>query len=723
MRSAASRAVWPGWKGLPYLVLLLALLFAALATYHVASATVARDALRFQNIVARTQDSIQARLDTYLALLRASGGLFAAQESVSRTQFRSYVERLDLEQHYPGIQGLGFSLKLGPQHREGVVAQIRRQGEQSFRIWPEHERAEIHTIVYIEPPDERNRAALGYDMFTDPVRRAAMERARDTGLPAASAMVTLVQEIDPEKQPGFLIYAPVYRFGTAPRDETARRAALIGFVYGAFRMGDLLEGIFGRQSYRSVEFELFDGPQPLADNLLYRSERLAEDVWKSRPAFVATSYIPIAGHTWSLRFVPGAQFELASARGLTLQITLAGALAALLLFAVTRAQVRARATAEQAAALLQRSEAALRESDTRYRLATKATSDVIWDWDVTTGAVRWNENVRTLFGYPADEVGPDIGWRRTTLHPQDRGRVVQSIQSALEAGEQHWQAEYRFRCRDGRYVVVADRSYIERDPAGERIRVVGAMQDITARKQAEHERERLIDALARSNRELDQFAYVASHDLRAPLRGISNLAQWIEEDMAEQANEDVRGHLRLLRSRIVRMDTLIDGLLRYARAGRERDKPEPVDTRALLGEVVDLLGPPEGTRIELAADLPILQTERLPLQQIFLNLLGNAIKYGHAEGEPAEVRISAREDGAFHEFTVEDHGEGIPPEYHAKVFAIFQTLQPRDKVEGTGIGLALVKKLVESRGGRVSVQSESGKGATFRFTWPILPAG
>jgi PAS domain S-box-containing protein len=231
---------------------------------------------------------------------------------------------------------------------------------------------------------------------------------------------------------------------------------------------------------------------------------------------------------------------------------------------------------------------------------------------------------------------------------------------------------------------------------------------------------RVAAALEQTNRELDAFAYAASHDLRAPLRGIANLAQWIKEDLEGQMREDTREMLDLLQTRMFRMESLIAGLLEYSRAGRGRHAPEQVDTSRLVQDVIDLLSPPPNMSITVARKLPKVEAERLPLQQIFLNLIGNAIK--HVRRVDAQVSVSARDAGEFYEFTVQDNGDGIPAEFQDRIWGIFQTLEVRDKVEGTGIGLALVKKLAEAHGGRAWVESGPGTGAAFRFLWPKQPA-
>ena len=228
-------------------------------------------------------------------------------------------------------------------------------------------------------------------------------------------------------------------------------------------------------------------------------------------------------------------------------------------------------------------------------------------------------------------------------------------------------------------------------------------------------------ALQRSNQDLDQFAYVASHDLKAPLRGIANLSQWLEEDLGDAVNDSARSQLGLLRNRVHRMEALIDGILEYSRAGRTSTTPERVSVQRVIADVLDLLQPPAHVHVDVAPDLPVLTTERLLLQQVFLNLIGNAVKHAGGVAEP-RISIGTRHTPDGMSFTVSDNGPGIAPAFHDRIWGIFQTLQPRDKVEGTGIGLALVKKIVQTRGGRVWLESAEGAGATFGFTWPARPA-
>ena len=275
---------------------------------------------------------------------------------------------------------------------------------------------------------------------------------------------------------------------------------------------------------------------------------------------------------------------------------------------------------------------------------------------------------------------------------------------------------------------------VTRFPGTGTARVVVSHENITERKLGEialaryaQEMAQTTQTLERANAELNQFAYVTSHDLKAPLRGIANLSLWIEEDLGETIGEDTRQHLELMRGRVHRMEAMIEGILQYSRVGRESVRLETVDVGKLLAEIVDLLAPPSHIHTEIMPPMPALTCERIRLEQVLMNLIGNAVKYHHPAG--GHVRVSCRllppdenTNAVFYEFSVTDDGPGIAAQYHDKIFQIFQTLQARDKVESTGIGLSLVRKIVESQGGRVWIESQEGWGATFRFTWPQIPA-
>lgn len=222
-------------------------------------------------------------------------------------------------------------------------------------------------------------------------------------------------------------------------------------------------------------------------------------------------------------------------------------------------------------------------------------------------------------------------------------------------------------------------------------------------------------ALGRSNRDLEDFAYAASHDLRAPLRSIANLTDWLEEDLGERLTETARGHLQRMRGRLHRLEAMVDGLLRYARAGRDLQAIDfPLDR--VVEQVVLEQGPVAPSTILVAPDLPALRGDPEAMRQVLGELVDNAFRHGGRAD--LTVRIAAIRRGRAWEVIVADNGRGIAEELHERIWGVFETLRPRDQVDGSGIGLALVRKLVESAGGRVWVDSRPGEGAAFRFTWP-----
>jgi PAS domain S-box-containing protein len=381
--------------------------------------------------------------------------------------------------------------------------------------------------------------------------------------------------------------------------------------------------------------------------------------------------------------------------------------------------------AQQATELQTRADA-LSESERRFRQVTEGIPQMVWitrpDGYHEYFNQRWYDYTGTKPGQTDGE-----GWSHL-LHPEDQAATFAAWQRALATGEPY-RVEYRFKNgTTGEYHWFIGEALPLRDKHNRIVKWFGTCTDIDQQKQQEVRLRQQTTALARAtaaleerNRELDQFAYITSHDLKAPLRGIANLSQWIEEDLGEQVTDDVRHQLELLRGRVHRMEALIDGILQYSRVGRTNVAAEQVDVASLVEDVIDLLAPPPTFTMEVAPGLPTLHTARVPLQQVFHNLLGNAIKHHHRPN--GHIRVCGEEAGEFWRFTIADDGPGIAPQYHQKIFQIFQTLAPRDKVEGSGLGLALVKKIVERQGGTIAVQSDVGQGTTFVWTWPKEEGG
>jgi PAS domain S-box-containing protein len=504
-RSPIERLPSRAW--IPISVLAGTLLLTGVASFYVQRAADARDQLRFERSVQEIHDAIDGRLETYVTLLRAGTGLFAASNAVELDEFRKFVAHLELPRHYSGIQGIGFSVRLTRDQKDQLTAKMRQAGYTDFQVQPEGDRPEYHSIIYLEPLDRRNRVAIGYDMFTEPVRRAAMEQARDTGLAVASGRVTLVQEIDKEKQPGFLIYAPVYRNDLPTSTVDERRAALIGFVYAPFRATDLLHGTLAHLEYRGIDFKVYDGAARSPENLLYDSAAQSNGTRRSNEHFMANTTARIAERPWSLSFTSGPDFESSGQLNFAFWTLLGGGLLSLLLFSITTSQTRAHVVAERALKELKQSEKSLRKSvaeqehaeaalrkseeelrvaNYRFRVAEEASKSFHYDWNLETDTVVRSENFTQVLGYRLDEIAHTWEAWKTLTHPDDFGMSkAEAIEYLDQLPGDILETEYRVRHKDGRYRNLYNRGIILRDERGKARRIIGQTVDITERKLAE----------------------------------------------------------------------------------------------------------------------------------------------------------------------------------------------------------------------------------------------
>ncbi|MEP6911548.1 MAG: CHASE domain-containing protein [bacterium] len=522
----------------PYLVLAASLLFTFIVSYRLAKVAEAEDRARFQASVQDIHASIESRLESYTALLRAGAGLFSANDSVKESGFRTFVKTLGLAEHYPGVQGMGFSIRLKPEARAAVIAARKLEGVADFHLWPESEREEYHAIIYLEPQDQRNRAGLGYDMFTEPSRRAPMESARDTGLPAASGRVTLFQNIDPKAiQPGFLIYAPVYRKDQQPANESERRVALLGFVFSAFRADDFFRGIVTGSSHENIEFAIYDGTDPTPDNLLHRSTGPHDAASANyQPRFAAFTNLNVAGRPWTISYSSRPAFDLALSKSGVPYLLAAGILISFLFFSVTRSQTRARAKAERSEAEVRESEtimrkileereqaeAAVKESEERYRELVENANDIVFTLDLAGKVTSVNRAVESITGYSQTEL---IGMNMADFLSPASTESARLMTERKLAGEERTNFEVDVRAKDGRPFTLEISSRLAMQ-LGKPVGVQGVARDITTRRQAE-EALRQADqrALSEYERLLERIAGLAqtlgtARDLLAIFRGL-----------------------------------------------------------------------------------------------------------------------------------------------------------------------------------------------------------
>lgn len=359
-------------------------------------------------------------------------------------------------------------------------------------------------------------------------------------------------------------------------------------------------------------------------------------------------------------------------------------------------------------------------TDVQSRKEAEAT--MVWQVKALEGAINgialldsdgryayMNQAHADIYGYDSPEELYGQLWH--VLYDEHNIKLIETEYMPHLAEHGFWHGDTRGKKRDGS-PIYTDLGLTGLEGGG----LICVCQDATERIKMTQSLRQYAAHLERTNQELDDFAYVASHDLKAPLRAIDNLASWIMEDAGHVLPEDSKTHLEQLRQRINRMERLLGDLLVYSRTGRFDSHVEKVCIKELVHEITDLLLLPEGFVIEMPSTMPSLFAARVPIKQVFLNLISNAVR--HHDRSEGRISIAWQDGGDHFEFSVSDDGPGIPAEYHDRIFLLFQTLKPRDEVEGSGIGLSIVKKLLQHHEGTIRVQSEVGKGSTFIFTWP-----
>lgn len=359
------------------------------------------------------------------------------------------------------------------------------------------------------------------------------------------------------------------------------------------------------------------------------------------------------------------------------------------------------------------------EHKERLELATSSAGIGVWDWNIESNILKWDERMYQVYGIDKSHFSNAYEAWQKTLHPEDKVKAEHDLELAIQ-GKVDFDTDFRVIWQDQSIHNIKAYGIVQRNDAGKAVRVIGVNWDITEKKEIENSLKQYALEIEEKNKDLEDFAHVASHDLKSPLLAIVTLSQWIEEDLEDHFTEESRKNMNLLRGRVERMECLIDDLLEYSRVGRKEYKSEIVDVKELVKEVLELIDLPSGFKIKISGELPTFQTVKLPLKEVFINLIWNAIKHHH-QPSSGEVTISVKTMEEFYQFRIRDNGPGIPPELHSKALQMFQTLQGRDELEGSGIGLALVEKIVKNYGGSLELVSEEEVGLSVIFKWPKTP--
>ncbi|MDI1231818.1 MAG: CHASE domain-containing protein [Methylobacter sp.] len=699
----------PGFRlALPWLILLTGLLGTGVASYSVKSGIEWNEYRRFAFYCDEIRLKIAARLDAHKQILLSGAAMFDASAQVTRQEWSVFVRRLSGDEHFNGIQGLGFSVWVPPEQLAVHQAQIRAEGFPAYRLSPQGKRDAYTSIIYLEPFNQRNLRAFGYDMYSEAVRRAAMQQARDQNNVSLSGKVMLVQESDNDLQAGTLMYVPVYQKNQPVDTVEQRRNALFGWVYSPFRMGDLLNKVmsnFDDEAMMHVHLRVYDGVvQP--ENLLYSSAEPAH-AESVQPLWQIDMASDFNGTLWTLQFeqITGTRSGIDYSK---MWITLgAGLSSTFLLFLLLRSNLNMRVNA---ASMADRLTKQLRESEQRFRLLADSAPVLIWLSDTDKQCYYFNKIWLAFTGRTLEQ---SLGDRWAgDLHPDDYQYCLDTYSAAFDRRES-FLMEYRLRRHDGVYRWLLDTGIPRFADDRTFLGYIGSCIDITEWKQ-------MSAKLNRAHAELRQFTHIAAHHLQEPTRRLVSFVQRLRSFLPlDELNEEALMSLYFIEQSATRQSALVSDIQVYLAADQPRS---PVREISMVDVVADLLEQRAALISDIGAQIYFegihpVYIDRPRLKDIFSILLDNALQYRHAE-HPLQIRISSELKAERAVYRFADNGIGIPEEYRERVFGVFERLQVQSDQNSTGIGLAIVRRIVESCDGSVILQETPGGGVTAVFDLP-----
>lgn len=664
---------------------------------------------QFQMLGEKVTEAIRKRLRDHEQILLGGAGLFDAVENVSREQWRTYVERLLLPDRYPGIQGVGFSQAIPQAERDAHVAHMRAQGYPNYDIHPPGQRELYTSIVYLEPFLRRNLAAFGYDMYSEPTRRRAMQRAAQLGETSITGKVTLLQETHGKVQAGVLLYVPVYRPSAPLTTPEQRMQALRGFVYSPYRVEDLMRGIL-RAADLPLALHIYASPGEEPEHLLYASSEAPEP---GSARFSQLQQLELYGQTWTLRMDSRPEFDERFHSNEALVFGLGLGLSLLVFFLTSSLALRhsrAQALANEMTRHIRQSKHDLRLSEERLSLALKGSNDGLWDLDLEAGSMFASPRAWEMLGYRPNELTCDLKlWERLTVAEdlaQQKARLAQTMLSNVD----HFTTELRLQHKHGHVVPVLLRGHIQRDPQGMAQRISGTLMDLTERKRVEQMK--------------NDFVSTVSHELRTPLTSISGALGLIVGGALGSAPPTMQQMLEIAYHNSLRLGHLINDLLDMEKIAAGKMSFELREHS--LGDLLEesrasnqALCEQHGVRCTLEHPTDVLVwVDGLRLQQVLGNFLSNAVKF---TPEGGEIRLHSSLRGTKVRISVTDQGPGIPEAFRSRVFEKFAQADASDSRQksGTGLGLAITKELIERMGGTVGFDCVPGQGTTFWCELPI----
>lgn len=723
----------------------------------------AKDRFGFQTN--RVTEQIEQRMLSYEQVLRGGLALFDASHVVSRDDWKNYVHRCQVQTWFPGIQAMGFAVPVRPDEKDAFEKSIRREGFPNFSISPHHEREHYTAIKFIEPFDWRNQRAFGYDMWSNPVRRTAMNTAIETGNPAISGKITLVQETGRNDQAGFLCYVPLFdtnppnsvQKDPAETKEVPAREKHVGWVYAAFRCADLMKGIL-KSGQDSLSIEIYDTTIPSPENLLYASHNTEENETTPEQLSV-TLPLNVSGRDWTLRYKAAAHSLLPGETEISSVVTIAGTLISLLLFYVVASIAQRR---ESAMRLARKMTKELRESESYTRLILENASEAIMTVSKDGLIIDANRASRSVFQAGTSLIGTNLSERFAN---EDVKSLVgeNSQDDDGEAGKpvvgKRVTDEF-FPCR-----VHIDRVQVDRTSGGGQTSYVVILRDETMRaenaRKLEEKNQELIQASRLSGKaeiitgvlhnvgNVLNSINVAAHLLRqrldaAPVEHLAKASEVIDQhkdslgdffandkrgqhfpgllnQLASKFTEDQNAQLDELKELTEHIGHIKEIVSIQQSTAKGQGSTEPIEAEKLFEDALKMnLSGIRARGIELQKDydsVPSFQTRKHDVLQILVNLIRNAnqaVEMG--DGHEKRIRLAITKHGDQVCFCVHDSGVGISHENMQKLFQHGFTT----KEDGHGFGLHSCANTAKELGGNITVESEGeGKGATFTLALPI----
>ncbi|HDZ09658.1 sensor domain-containing diguanylate cyclase [Pseudohongiella sp.] len=458
-------------------VLVVGTLLTLMAWRNAVVVVTLEDQDRFEEETSDSLELIRERMQVYGQVLRGVKGLFVASENVSREEFRSYTEELDLQQNYPGILGIAYALNIEPGRLEQHIAEVQAFGFPQYRVRPEGQRDAYSSILFIEPFSGNNLNAFGFDMYSERVRREAMDRARTSGTLALSGKVSLVQDVDRGPIAGVLLYLALYASEVTGAENNSDE--LLGWVYAPFSMDILMAGIQLDDS--KIAMTIYDGTDPGVEAQLYSSA--AESMTAGDLPFSRTEQLDIAQQTWTVSFAADAGFIQPHENTEPEAVLSIGALFTVLMAILTWALASGRERAEARAEVMNRE---LLETEFRWKSALSGAGHGVWDWNNLTNEVNYNTEWKSMLGYADDEIRDDFSEWQRLLHPLDRERAEATITDFISGKTKDFSLEHRLKTREGHWRWILGRgAIISRTEDGRPARTIGTHTDIDRQKSLE----------------------------------------------------------------------------------------------------------------------------------------------------------------------------------------------------------------------------------------------